>query len=173
MTALTRHLTDSQAQRLVDGALSPAEASGIELHLAGCAECLATVESYRLLASALEDLGTPQVPDDFTDGVLARIDARERSVARERRHALAIFVGVLAAAVAAFFLAGPSAWVPEVSSLAEAVGSAARALEIGESFVPAVVGAFRVQILVVAALAALPLLLALALLVPAPDAETA
>lgn len=166
------HLSDAQAQRLADGALSPAEAVEVERHAAGCAECAATVESYRLLAAALEDLAVPSLPADFTDGVLARIDARERAATRERRHALAILFGAVAASVTAFALAGASAWAPVVSSLAETFGSLAKVFQIGSTFVPEVFRALRPQIVVATAILALPLLLALARLMPAPRAET-
>ncbi len=174
MTALPGHLTDAQAQRLVDGALPDAEAPGIEGHLAGCAACQASVAAYHMLAEALDDLEVPDLPADFTDGVLARIDARERTATRERRQAVAILAGVALASVAAFALAGASAWAPVVSSTADLLGSAVRALRIGASFVPDLVGALRLQIILAAAVAALPLLLALSRLMPAsPPAETA
>lgn len=172
MTTLTGHLTDALAQRLVDGQLSGAEAPDVERHVAGCADCQATVETYRLLASALDDLEIPPLPADFTDGVLARIDARERTVARERRHAVAILAGVVAATALAFVVAGASAWAPALSSLADAFGSAAHALQIGGSFVPKIVSALRLQIILAAAILALPLLVALARLIPSPQAET-
>ena len=143
MTTLTGHLTDALAQRLVDGQLSAAEAPDVERHVAGCAECQATVETYRLLASALDDLEIPPLPADFTDVVLARIEAQELAVARERRHAVAIFAGVVAATALAFAVAGASAWAPALSSLAEGLGSAARALQIGGSFLPKIVSALR------------------------------
>jgi anti-sigma factor RsiW len=172
MTTLSGHLTDALAQRLVDGQLSAAEAPEVERHVAGCADCQATVETYRLLASALEDLEVPELPADFTVGVLARIDAHELAVARERRHALAIFAGVLAACALAFAVAGASAWAPALSSIADGFGSAARALQIGGAFLPKIVSALRLQIILVAAVLALPLLLALTRLMPAPQAET-
>ncbi len=173
MTNPTLHLTDSQAQRLVDGMLSAAEAPAAERHAATCVECRATVETYRLLATALADLDVPPLPADFTDGVLARIDARELAVARERRHAVAI-LGVLAACTAAAFaFAGAAAWAPVFSSAAEVLGTAARAVKVGSSFVPHVLGALRLQIIVVAAALAVPLLVAIARLMPAPRAEIA
>ena len=119
MTTFTGHLTDAQAQRLVDGVLSTAEAPEVERHAAACLECQALVESYRMLEGALDALAEPELPDDFTFGVLAR------------------------------------------------------ALRIGAGFVPAVVGALRLQIVLAAAAFALPLLLALARLMPAPRPESA
>ncbi len=174
MTALQGHLTDAQAQRLVDGALPADEALRAEAHLAGCPACAAEVETYRLLSSALDDLEVPALPADFTDGVLARIDARERALARERRHAIAILAGVVAATAAAFAVAGAAAWAPTVSSAADLLGSGARALHLASGFVPSVVSALRLQIILAAAAMALPLLLALVRLMPAPErSETA
>jgi anti-sigma factor RsiW len=171
MTTLSRHLDDEQAQRLVDGSLARDEALALERHAAACAECRASVETYRMLAGALDALDVPEVPADFTAGVLSRIDARERAAARERRWAVGIVATMLAATVAVFAAAGPGAWAPALSSAAEALGGAARAFRIGGSFVPAVVGALRFQIVAAAALLALPLVIALARLVPAPRAE--
>ncbi len=169
MTNPSLHLTDAQAQRLVDGMLSDGEAPVAERHAATCPECRATVETYRLLAAALEDLEVPALPADFTEGVLALDDDRERALARERRHAAAI-VGVLAACTAAAFaVAGASAWAPFFSSVAESFGTAVRAFQVADSFVPHLVGALRLQIIVGAAALALPLLLALSRLMPHPQ----
>ncbi|HEY6099032.1 MAG TPA: zf-HC2 domain-containing protein [Anaeromyxobacter sp.] len=173
MTILTGHLTDAQAQRLLDGALSAAEAPAVERHVAGCAACQATVATYRMLSEALEDLDVPELPAGFTEGVLARIDVHERAAASERRHAVAILAGVLAATAVAFAVAGASAWAPVVSSIADLLAGAVRAFRIGSAFVPDVVGALRFQIIFAAAVLALPLMLALARLMPAPRAETA
>ncbi|HET7824552.1 MAG TPA: anti-sigma factor [Anaeromyxobacter sp.] len=174
MTPPTAHLTDAQAQRLVDGMLSEAEAPEAERHAATCAACQATVATYRMLARALDDLEVPDLPVDFTDGVIARIDVRERALARERKHAVAILAGVVLATVAAFAAAGAAAWAPVVASAADFLGSAAHVLRIGASFVPDVVGALRFQILVAAAALAVPLLLALSrLMVPVTRTETA
>lgn len=170
MTLLAGHLTDDQAQLVADGVPPGAE---VEQHLAGCAACQASVAAYRLLASALEDLELPELPTDFTDGVLARIDVRERALARERKHAVAILSGVVFATVAAFAVAGASAWAPVVSSAADLFGSTVRVLRIGSSFVPDLVGALRFQIIFAAAVISLPLLLALARLMPAARTETA
>lgn len=173
MTALDLHLGDELAQRLVEGSLPSEDAGLAERHAAGCTACAALVESYRLLSSALDDLAAEPPPGDFTEGVLDRIEARDRAVARERRHGFAIFGVVVAATLAAFALAGPGAWAPVISSIAEGLGDTARAFQIGETFVPTLLGAMRVQILLVAAAAALPLLLLLSRLVPSPEAESA
>jgi anti-sigma factor RsiW len=169
----SEHLSDAQAQQLVDGALPAGEAPGLERHLAGCAACQANVATYRMLSAALEDLDVPELPADFTDGVLARIDAQERALARERRHAVAILAGLLAATAAALVWAGASAWAPVVSSAADQLTSVTHALRIASRFVPEVFGALRVQIILAAGALALPLLLALSRLMPTPRAETA
>ncbi len=171
MTPLSRHLDDEQAQRLVDGALARDEALALERHAAECAECGASVEAYRMLAGALGALDVPELPPDFTDAVLSRVESHERAATRERRWAVGIVATMLCATAALFAAAGPSAWAPALSSAAETLGDAARAFRIGGSFVPAVIGALRFQIVAAAALLALPLVIALARLVPAPRAE--
>jgi anti-sigma factor RsiW len=176
MTNLSGHLTDAQAQRLVDGALDPVRDAGVPRHAEACAECQGLVESYRALAEALSNLdpaAAAPLPGGFTAGVMARIDARERVVARERRLALLILGGAVAAAAAVFAIGGASAWAPTLARWVDGLGEASRALRIGSSFVPTLVSALRVQILVGAAVVAAPLLLALSRLVPARDARTA
>ena len=175
MTTFTGHLTDAQAQRVLDGALDPARDGGVETHLAGCPECQVLVESYRALSEALDglDAAMPPVPEDFTETVLARIDAREHAVARDRRLAFGILAGVLAAAAAVFAIAGSGAWAPTLSGIADSLGSAARAFRIGAGFVPTVVHALRLHILLASGMTALILLLAFARLMPAHRTETA
>ncbi len=85
------HLTDAVAQRLA-GRRPPraGEAAPVEAHAAVCLDCAALVESYRALSLALDALPGPELPDDFTAGVLSGWRQRERTVARERRAALAV-----------------------------------------------------------------------------------
>jgi anti-sigma factor RsiW len=174
MTTFTGHLTDAQAQRALDGMLDPARDAGVERHLAGCAECQALVASYEALADALGGLDDAlPLPDDFTGAVIARIDARERAAARDRRLAVGILAGVALAAVATFALAGASAWAPTFSRWADGVGDVLRAFRVGAGFVPTLVSALRVQIVLAAGIVALPLLVALARLMPAPRPEVA
>lgn len=172
MTTLTGHLTDAQAQRVVDGALLEAEAAMVERHVADCLECQAAVESYRVLVLALEDLAVPPLPADFTAGVFARIDAHEHAAARERRWALGILGGVTLATIVAFVAAGAGAWAPSVSAAAEGLGALTRAVRVGAGFLPVLVGALRLQIILAAAAIAVPLLVALARLMPAPEPRT-
>lgn len=173
MTTFTGHLTDAQAQRLVDGMLLGGETAEVEGHARGCLECEALVASYRALGDALGDLELPPLPADFTESVLARIETRERAAVRERTAALSILAAVVAAAVAVFALAGASAWAPTIARGADGLGAALRALRIGAGFVPEVVAALRVQIVLAAATVAIPLLVALSRLMPSPGTEVA
>lgn len=173
MTTFTGHLTDAQAQRHLDGVLSPAEASEVELHLEGCAACQGLVESYLALSSALNDLAVPELPADFTATVLNRIEATEREAVRERRVAFGILGAVVCAAVAAFVAAGTTSWAPALSSWADDLGETARALRISSGFLPTIVGALRLQLLLGVAVVAIPLLLAIARLMPSPRPEVA
>lgn len=173
MTTFTGHLTDAQAQRHLDGALYAAEAGEVVRHLEGCAECQLLVESYAALSAALDALPTPELPADFTASVLEAIETRERIAARERRFAVGILASVAVATAVMFVLAGAAAWAPAVSDWADGVGETARALRISTGFVPTVVSAFRTQIILAAAVLAIPLLVAIARLLPSPRPEVA
>jgi anti-sigma factor RsiW len=176
MTTFTGHVTDAQAQRLLDRALEPERDAGVEHHVSACVACQALVESYRALAAALDGLDAlelPPLPDDFTAGVLSRIGERERGAVRERKLALGILAGVVAATVAIVVAAGASVWAPTVSGAADSLGSAVRAFRIGSAFVPGLVGALRVYIVIAAGILAVPMLIAIARLMPAPRAEIA
>jgi anti-sigma factor RsiW len=173
MTTFTGHLTDAQAQRLVDGALLEAEASEVRAHAGACLECQGLVESYRILGAALDDLALPPLPADFTESVIARIDAEELAVRRERRDAFAIFGGVLAALVAVAALAGAGTWAPAASRLVAELGAAGRALRIGAEVLPPVVAALRIHIALLCLVVVLPVLFALSRLMPSPRTEIA
>jgi predicted anti-sigma-YlaC factor YlaD len=176
MTHLDGHLGDDRAQLLLDGALAPDEAARAEAHLHGCAACAALVDSYRLLSGALDDLGAlelPEVPLDFTEGVLARIDAREHAVARERRAALAICAAVLVAIAAGLALLGQGSWAPRVVRFVREMGETAGALKIGADVLPSILSMFRVQLAVVCTALAVPVLFALSRLMPSPRTEIA
>jgi hypothetical protein len=72
-----------------------------------------------------------------------------------------------------FVVLGAGAWAPVLSSVADHLGGAARLLKIGAGFVPAVVNALRLQIILAVAAFTLPLLIALVRLMPSPRAEVA
>jgi anti-sigma factor RsiW len=173
MTSFTGHLTDAQAQRLLDGVLLDAEAAEVEAHAASCQACQALVESYQALGDALGALELPELPADFTAGVLARIDVRERTVARERRFAAAVCAGVLVALVAAVILAGAGTWAPVASRVVNGLGTAGWALRIGAEVVTPIVSALRLQLALLCAAVALPVLFLLSRLMPAPRTEIA
>lgn len=173
MTTFTGHLTDAQAQRLMDGALLDAEAAEVEAHAASCADCQALVESYQALGDALGALEIPELPADFTADVLARIDVRERTVARERRFAVTVCAGVLVALIVAVVLAGAGTWAPVASRVVNGLGTAGRALRIGADVVTPIVSALRLQLALACAAVALPVLLLLSRLMPSPRAEVA
>lgn len=172
MTTISGHLTDAMAQRLVDGMLDPATDAGAEAHARECAGCAALVESYRLLEGALDDLDLPEVPAGFTAAVLDRIDALEATRARERRVAVAVLAGLLAAAAAAVVISGVGGLATTAGQVAEGLGELSRALRVGMGVVPSLLSAVRLPLLVGAAACALPLLLGLARLMPVHRTET-
>jgi anti-sigma factor RsiW len=171
MTTLTGHLTDAQAQRLLDGVLRPGEAAEVEAHAAGCAACAALVESYRALSQALDALPVPELPADFTAGVLERVERHDRIVARERRAAVAVVAGALAALAAALVVFGADAWVPAATRFADQLGQVAHALRLGAQVLPPLLGVLRLPIAAAAAALALPLVLALSRFIPSPRTE--
>jgi anti-sigma factor RsiW len=173
MTTFTGHLTDAQAQRLADGALDPARDGEVELHAAGCAGCAALVASYRALAEALSGLEQPEVPVDFTAEVMARVEERSRAVARERRLSVVILGAAISAVAGVLLAAGAAGLATTASDLAEGLGVAARVLRLGADVVPAFVSAARLPLLLAAAAAVVPLLLALSRLMPSPRLERA
>ncbi|ACL65604.1 conserved hypothetical protein [Anaeromyxobacter dehalogenans 2CP-1] len=177
MTTFTGHLTDAQAQRLMDGMLLEAEADEVLAHAGGCPECQALTESYRVLGDALgEALGAlelPELPRDFTAGVLSRIDAREHAVRRERRFAVAILAAVLVAIGVTVVAAGAGTWAPAASRLAGGLGSAGEALRLGAGLAATLLSALRFQLALACAVLAVPLLFALSRLIPSARAELA
>ncbi|HTN52536.1 MAG TPA: anti-sigma factor [Anaeromyxobacter sp.] len=173
MTTFTGHLTDAQAQRLVDGALLPEEGREVEGHARSCPECEALVFSYRVLGEALGDLEVPELAADFTRGVLDRIAGEERVAARERRHAFAIVAVVLAAIAGVAVLAGAGVLAPVFGRAALDAGSAARALQVGAHIATPIVSAIRLPLALASALATLPILFALSRLMSGPRTEIA
>jgi anti-sigma factor RsiW len=165
------HLDDERAQQLVDGALPPAEAARAAEHAAGCPGCAALVESYRALSLELDALPGPDLPDDFTASVLARVEDRERALARERRTAVAVLGAIALGLVGALVVGGNGAWVPAATELAGRLGSMTHTLRLGAQVLPPVLGALRLPIAVACAGLILPLLLALSRLIPSPRTE--
>jgi len=155
------HLTEEQAQELVDGLLAPREAEPLEAHLGACRSCHALVESYQALCQALDALPLPELPADFTAGVLERVDAQERVRARERRTALAVVAGTLGALAAALLAAGARTWAPAAGHLAGDLGATLRAVRLGADVLPPVVTALRLPIVLACAALSAPVLYAL------------
>jgi anti-sigma factor RsiW len=172
MTTFTGHLTDSQAQRLVDGALLDAESSAVVAHEAGCAECQALAASYRALGHALGGLEIPELAPDFTEGVLDRIDRCERAGARERRAAAAIVVAGAFALAAALGLS-VGLWGDAVVRGLDLLASAGHAVSVSLEVAAPVLSALRVHIGLLCAVLAAPMLVALSRLMPAPATENA
>jgi anti-sigma factor RsiW len=174
MTTFTGHLTDAQAQRLVDDVLLPDEAAEVRAHARGCLECEALVAEYRALGDALSDLELPELPADFTESVVEMIEVRERAASRERRIALGIAAGVLAALVAVAAALGAGTWAPAAARLVDSLGAAGHALRLGAEVVPPLVAAIRLPLALACAALVLPLLVALSrLMTPSPRTEIA
>jgi anti-sigma factor RsiW len=171
VTTSSGHLTDGQAQRLLDEALRAGEASEVNAHAAACRRCAALVDSFRELSRALDRLPGPDLPDDFTAGVLQRVDRRERIAARERRTAVAVLGAALAAMLLAVLLGGNGAWGPTATRLAEQFGAASHALQVWVEVLPPVLGALRVPIAGVCAVLALAFFVALSRFIPSPRTE--
>jgi len=173
MTTFTGHLTDGQAQRLIDGLLDPVRDADVAEHAAGCPDCAALVESYRVLGEALDGLEIPDLPGDFTAAVMGRIEAGELALARERRVGFAVLSAVLLVAAGALGLAGAGGFAASVGGWADSLGEGVRALRLGQGLLPGLLAALRLQILVGSAAVAIPLLVGLSRLMPAPRAEIA
>lgn len=167
------HLTDEEVQLHLEGLLPSGESARVAAHLDGCPDCQALVVSFEGLDEALAALPAAEPPSDFTAGVMARIDERERSAARERRVAGAVLGAVGAAALASLALAGPSAWAPALSGASSELARGLQALRIAGDVLSPVVGALRPQIAVACAALGLPLLFGLSRLVPARVQRTA
>ena len=115
-----RHLTDAEAQLLLEDALDAPVRRRVELHLAGCPDCQATVLSFEALAASLSAMPLAEPPPDFTAGVMARVDHLERSRAADRRAAAAV-LGVASLLLAAAVLAaGPAGWASALSAASRA-----------------------------------------------------
>jgi anti-sigma factor RsiW len=161
------HLSEDEVQLHLDGLVPPGDLDRVTGHLDACAQCRALVRSFQALGEALDRLPLAEPPADFTLGVLARIDERQRAAARERRLAaivLGVTVGAMASTVA---LAGQSAWAPVLSEASAAFVQGVRAVRISGAVLSPVVGALRLPIAVACSALGLPLLLGLSRLLPA------
>ena len=163
---MNHHLTDELAQGLVEELLSEGARAACADHAAACPECRALVASYRALSDALADLDAPVPPPDFTDAVMARIEAEDEARAWDRRLALGIAAAAGISAAVIFAMAGASAWAPAVSRLSGKVGDLAVLLSVGSAVASPIVHALRFHIAIGCAALGLPLLYALSRLVP-------
>jgi anti-sigma factor RsiW len=155
------HLDDERAQLLVDGQLPAAEAEQARRHLPGCARCGLLVESYRALAEALDGLPVPLPPADFTAGVLAAIDRRERAATRDRRLVVGILGALAAAAAVLVGWAGLATVAPALSRVGDVLAGAATGLHLAADVILPVLGALRLEIAATTAATGLLLLAAL------------
>ena len=172
MTNLSGHLTEAQAQRLLDEALEAGRDAGVAEHAAACADCRALVDSFRALELALDELEVPELPADFTARVMARIDDVERSAARERRWALGLAAAVLLVAGAGVAAAGASGLGSVVSTLSEQLDPVGRAIRIAVGVLPGLLSALRLQLLLFTSALSLPIIYGLSRLMPAARTET-
>jgi anti-sigma factor RsiW len=156
-----RHLTEDEAQLVIEGGLAEPERIRTETHLAGCPSCQALVLSFEALSEALSGLPRAEPPPDFTAAVMARIDEREAVRASERRVAVVVLATVGVSLAIALALAGQAAWAPALSTVSSASVKALQALRITSDVLSPVVSALRVPIIVVAAAVGIPLTLAL------------
>jgi hypothetical protein len=163
---MNRHLTDEVAQSLVEELLPEEVRARCQAHVAGCVACRALVASYRALGDALDGLEVSPPPPDFTDAVMARIEAHEDARAWERRLAFGIAAVAGALAVALLGAAGASALAPMVSRASGNLGGLVTLLSVGSSVVSPIVRALRLEITLGCAALGLPLLYALSRLAP-------
>jgi anti-sigma factor RsiW len=172
MTNLSGHLTDAQAQRLLEGLLDPVTDDGVEAHVARCSDCGALVASYAALDAALDALPVPELPADFTASVMERIELAERRAARERLTAFALVASIVTLAVGCLVAAGAGGLGGAVSVAAERLTLARETLRVAAGVLPGLLGALRLQLLLTLVAAALPVLLGLSRLMPATSART-
>jgi anti-sigma factor RsiW len=172
MTTMSGHLTDAQAQRLLDGMLDPATDTGVEAHVACCAECCALVESFTALGEALSDLPVPELPPDFTARVMCCIEDAERAAARERRWAFTMAAAVLLVAGLSLAAGGATGLGNAISTLSEQLDLAARTVRLGAGVLPGLLSALRLQLLLAITALALPVFYGLSRLMPAARTES-
>ena len=156
-----RHIDEGEAQAFLEGLLPGKERARVDAHLEGCASCQSIILSFERLEEALSGLPLAEPPADFTAGVMARIDERERAKAGERRVVVAVLATVSLALAFAIALAGQAAWAPALSAVSSVGVSALHALRISSDVLSPLVAALRLEILFAAAAIGIPLLLAL------------
>jgi len=171
VTVPRAHLSDEEAQRLLEGLFDEGEAASCATHAAECPECAELVESYRALSRRLEAMPLPDLPAGFTAAVLRAVGERERALSRERSSAALVSLGAAGALLLALVLGGNGAWVPHAARMAQELAALAGALRLGADLVPALF-ALRLPVAVLSALFALPLLLALFRLMASPRTES-
>ena len=172
MTTLSGHLTEAQAQRLLDGQLDPSSDAGVEEHLACCSECCALVDSFSALGAALAGLSAPELPADFTTGVMCCIDEVERSATRERRAGLVLAAAVLLVSGLGVAAAGATGLGSVVSAASEQLEFGLRAFRVGAGVLPGLLSALRLPLLLATTALSLPLFYGLSRLMPAPRTES-
>ncbi len=155
------HLDDERAQRYLDGQLPAPERVRADAHLASCPDCRLVLEGCRALAEALSGIPAALPPPDFTEGVLARVQARERTVSRERRVAAAVLGAAAAVAAVLVVAGGPAAWASALSRFGAGLDAAVTWCRIGTDVAEPLLRALRLEIAAATAGAAIPLLYAL------------
>src|SRR5689334_1991910 len=113
---MSAHLSDEILQQLADGLLQGAPLAAAEVHLLECGACAALCDEYASLFEGLESMPVPPPPARFTAQVMARVEARERDLAHERRVAFATLAGSAVIATGCFAAAGDSALAHQLSS---------------------------------------------------------
>jgi len=172
MTTVSGHLTEAQAQRLLERSLDPVADAGAAEHAASCDECAALVESFRALDDALDGLEVPELPADFTAQVMARIDDAERAAARERTWAFGLAAAVGLVGVLALVAAGATGLGNAVSTVSEQLDLAARAVRVAAGVLPGLLSALRLQLLLATTALSLPIMYGLSRLMPAARAQS-
>jgi anti-sigma factor RsiW len=173
MTSFSGHLSEAQAQRLLDGALDPSTDAGVTEHVDCCAGCCALVESFRALDEALDHLTVPELPADFTARVMGCIDDVERASARERRWAFGIAAAVLLVAGVSLAAAGATGLGNAVSALSERLDLLARTVRVGAGVLPGLISTLRLQLLLATTVLSLPIFYGLSRLMPPARTESA
>jgi anti-sigma factor RsiW len=168
-----RHLDEEQVQSFLEGLLPGGERARVDAHLESCPACQSLLVSFETLEEALSGLPLADPPADFTAGVMARIDEREKAKAGERRVVVAVLATVSAALVVAVLLAGQAAWAPALSAVSSMGVSALRTARIASDVMSPVITALRVEIIVALAVVGIPLLLALSRLSAPRQAQAA